>query len=51
MSLFTSYLLRCALLMIWPPPLRLRTQVHQPVGSFDHIEVVLDHDDGVALIS
>ena len=29
----------------------LRAQVHQPVGSFNHIKVVLDHDDRIALIS
>ena len=28
----------------------LRAHVEQPVGGLDHVEVVLDHDDGVALV-
>src|SRR6185437_7482780 len=29
----------------------LRAEVDYPVGALDHIEVVLDHDDGVALVA
>ena len=27
----------------------LRTEIDDPVGAADHIEVVLDHQDGIAL--
>jgi hypothetical protein len=26
------------------------SQIDDPIGSLDHIEIVLDHDDGVAFI-
>jgi hypothetical protein len=29
----------------------LRTEIYEPVGSFNDIEIVLDDDDGVALVA
>jgi hypothetical protein len=26
----------------------IRTEIHDPIGTADHIEVVLDHQDGIA---
>jgi hypothetical protein len=28
-----------------------RSQINNPVGGLDHIQVVLDHDDGIAVIA
>lgn len=37
--------------VISPPPLPPSAEIDNPVGSFNHIEVVLNHHDGIALIA
>src|SRR5690606_2009195 len=50
-ALGTRHLFRRALGNDLPPTIAaLRPQIHDPVGRLDDLQIVFDHDDGVALI-